>query len=209
MKNDGEQMEESQPPRPTLVVERFIDLRPHETCGSPPADLPLCGPRWNLVQLGDTSVSESTTPRHPYSPDVANAFFRSGEIESWGRGIEKIFSACRKADSPPPEIHVDGYDLWVEFQFSRDYLAGFKSGGVLDDKEKSSGKSSEIILKLLAKDSHLTIPELAEKMNISTRAVEKHLQKLREADKLKRIGPTRGGHWEVRSAKDPGGNADG
>jgi ATP-dependent DNA helicase RecG len=162
---------------------------------------------WDLEKLLGAHAS------HPYNPDVANAFFRSGEIESWGRGIEKIFSACRKADSPPPNIHVDGYDLWVEFQFSRDYLAGFKSGGVLDDKEKSSGKSSgkssEIILKLLAKDSHLTIPELAEKLQISTRAVEKNLHKLQKAGRLKRIGPTRGGHWEVQSAKDPRGNADG
>ncbi len=37
-------MEESQPPRPTMVVERFIDLRSHKTCASPPADLRLCGP---------------------------------------------------------------------------------------------------------------------------------------------------------------------
>jgi predicted HTH transcriptional regulator len=62
--------------------------------------------------------------------------------------------------------------------------------------------------KITGQRCHLTILELAEEMNISTRAVEKHLQKLREADKLKCVGPTRGGHWEVRSAKDPGGNAD-
>jgi uncharacterized lipoprotein NlpE involved in copper resistance len=48
-------MEESQPPRPTLVVERFIEVQPHGTCGNPPADMHLCGSRWNLVQLGDTS----------------------------------------------------------------------------------------------------------------------------------------------------------
>lgn len=26
----------------------------------------------------------------PYNPDVANAFFRAGMIETWGRGIERI-----------------------------------------------------------------------------------------------------------------------
>jgi ATP-dependent DNA helicase RecG len=151
---------------------------------------------WDLEKLLGAHAS------HPYNPDVANAFFRSGEIESWGRGIEKIFSACRKADSPPPGIHLDGYDLWVEFQFSQEYLAAVKGKGVLDDKEessgKSSGKSSEKILDLLTNDSLLTIPELAEKLQISTRAVEKNLHKLQKAGRLKRIGPTRGGHWEVR-----------
>jgi ATP-dependent DNA helicase RecG len=160
---------------------------------------------WNPAVLPDGRDLEKLLgahASHPYNPDVANAFFRSGEIESWGRGIEKIFSACRKADSPPPGIHLDGYDLWVEFQFSQEYLAAVKGKGVLDDKEessgKSSGKSSEKILDLLTNDSLLTIPELAEKLQISTRAVEKNLHKLQKAGRLKRIGPTRGGHWEVR-----------
>ena len=26
----------------------------------------------------------------PYNPDIANTFFRAGEVEAWGRGIERI-----------------------------------------------------------------------------------------------------------------------
>ena len=29
----------------------------------------------------------------PYNPDIANTFFRAGEIEAWGRGIERIITA--------------------------------------------------------------------------------------------------------------------
>jgi len=29
-------------------------------------------------------------PSQPFNPDIANAFFRAGEIEAWGRGIERI-----------------------------------------------------------------------------------------------------------------------
>jgi copper homeostasis protein (lipoprotein) len=50
-------MEETHPPQPTLVVERFIAVWPQEDCGSPPAELSLCGPHWNLVYLGPTPVS--------------------------------------------------------------------------------------------------------------------------------------------------------
>ena len=31
----------------------------------------------------------------PYNPDIANTFFRAGEIEAWGRGIERIITACK------------------------------------------------------------------------------------------------------------------
>ena len=26
----------------------------------------------------------------PYNPDIANILFRAGEVETWGRGIERI-----------------------------------------------------------------------------------------------------------------------
>ncbi|HPQ38658.1 MAG TPA: ATP-binding protein, partial [Synergistaceae bacterium] len=71
---------------------------------------------WNLEKLLGLHAS------YPYNPHVANAFFRSGEIESWGRGIERIFSACTQAETPLPSIRLDGHDLWMEFTFSEQYL---------------------------------------------------------------------------------------
>ena len=41
-------------------------------------------------------------PSHPLNPDIANTFFRAGEIEAWGRGVQRIFDACRKAGTPEP-----------------------------------------------------------------------------------------------------------
>jgi copper homeostasis protein (lipoprotein) len=43
--------EESQPPRPTLVVERFGKVWPRESCGTPMADSPLRNTYWKLVRL--------------------------------------------------------------------------------------------------------------------------------------------------------------
>ncbi|TWI60814.1 ATP-dependent DNA helicase RecG [Desulfobotulus alkaliphilus] len=55
----------------------------------------------NVSRLTAWSIMGSHASQ-PYNPDLANAFFRSGEIESWGRGIEWIFSACRNGGSPTP-----------------------------------------------------------------------------------------------------------
>ena len=56
--------EESQPPRPTLIVERFAGLWPGETCGHPLATSPLRGTRWKLVRLEGAPV-EATAPGQP------------------------------------------------------------------------------------------------------------------------------------------------
>ena len=43
----------------------------------------------------------------------------------------------------------------------------------------------------------MTIPELADLLNRSERAVERAIRKLRQEEKLKRIGPAKGGYWQV------------
>jgi predicted HTH transcriptional regulator len=43
----------------------------------------------------------------------------------------------------------------------------------------------------------MTIPELAEALGMTTRGVEKQISKLRQDGLLRRVGPAKGGHWEV------------
>ncbi len=52
-----------------------------------PGELP---PHWTMAKL------RGKHPSRPFNPDIANAFFRAGLIEAWGRGIERIIAA-RKA----------------------------------------------------------------------------------------------------------------
>jgi len=59
-------LEESQPPRPTLVVERFLDLSPRETCGQPLADSPLRGTYWKLVRLNGEPVEVTGKRQEPH-----------------------------------------------------------------------------------------------------------------------------------------------
>ncbi|MBT7065943.1 MAG: winged helix-turn-helix transcriptional regulator [Verrucomicrobia bacterium] len=58
------------------------------------------------------------------------------------------------------------------------------------------------ILDLLGKNSDMTIQELAERTGITTRGVEKSIRKLQETSALKRVGPDKGGHWEVIDNED-------
>jgi hypothetical protein len=50
----------------------------------------------------------------PYNPDIANAFFRAGYVESWGRGIQKICEECENHGNPPPEFMIDSNGIMVK-----------------------------------------------------------------------------------------------
>ena len=62
--------------------------------------------------------------------------------------------------------------------------------------EKSSGK----ILEMMKTNRFVTIAELAEHMEISTRAVEKQIANLKDENRIRRVGGAKGGHWEVIEA---------
>jgi len=49
----------------------------------------------------------------------------------------------------------------------------------------------------LAETPGTSIPELAQHLGKSDRAIERAIRKLRADGKLARIGPAKGGHWEV------------
>lgn len=83
---------------------------------------------WNEGQLPDNWTIEKLLTKHPskpYNPDIANALFRSGYIESWGRGTLKMISECIQFGIPKPKYFYDMSGFWVEFRkdvFDMEYL---------------------------------------------------------------------------------------
>jgi len=71
-------------------------------------------------------------------------------------------------------------------------LTGYRKGS-----GKGSGKTENQVFAFLSDNPEITIPELAEKLGLTTRAVEKQIAKLREKGRLRRICPARGGHWQT------------
>ena len=60
-----------------------------------------------------------------------------------------------------------------------------------------SEKTREKILSILKATPYITINELAEIVGISQKGVEWQIVKLKKEGRIKRIGPDKGGHWEV------------
>ena len=159
---------------------------------------------WNPGHLPDHwTVGKLLKPHasQPFNPDIANTFFRAGEIEAWGRGIQRIFEVCKERGAPPPVIDYSPGDLWIEFPYAPDYLAVIHPS---DDEKvsaetpvKTPVKTPEAILAILRQQPTLTLAELAEALGKSRSAVERAARKLREDGRLRYVGPQKGGHWEV------------
>ena len=62
---------------------------------------------------------------------------------------------------------------------------------------KSSPKTEDKIVERIRQDVFITTEKLGENLGISKRAILKQIEKLKKQGHLRRIGPARGGHWEV------------
>ena len=64
---------------------------------------------WNSGQLPENWTTDKlfeSHPSSPYNPLIANAFFRSGDIESWGRGYKRILEAVSSYKLLPPKLEM-------------------------------------------------------------------------------------------------------
>ena len=58
-------------------------------------------------------------------------------------------------------------------------------------------KRLEAILDQIRKDPEITIPEMARRLSVSGKTIKRDLARLKEISRVKRVGPGKGGHWEV------------
>ena len=149
---------------------------------------------WNAAALPTGWTIETLMKKHssqPYNPEIANAFFRAGEIEAWGRGIERILSACMEADIQMPEWNFDGSGLWVTFLFKNDQKNDQK------DVQKKLTERQKDILSLLSSDGTLTIEEMSKRLGISEKTIYRELSLLKANGLIERKGSKTKGEWVV------------
>jgi len=109
-----------------------------------------------------------------------------------------MMEEAAKAALPEPAIEEYAGGIQVTFLKSSTETVG-KSVGKSVEKgvEKSVEKSVEKIITLMDENPYITQKELSLAIGLSRRGIEKNISKLKKEGKIKRIGPAKGGHWEV------------
>ncbi|MDD5658226.1 MAG: helix-turn-helix domain-containing protein [Elusimicrobia bacterium] len=130
---------------------------------------------------------------------IADLFARIHKVERAGTGIRRMRQSLAEAGLKAPEFEINGFFRAV-FHRSPEFSMKGPAAGAQKSSQKGAQKSSQKILALLARRKDATIDDLAKELGISSRAIKKNLHKLKKQGLLRRVGPDKGGHWEV-SAK--------
>jgi ATP-dependent DNA helicase RecG len=119
---------------------------------------------------------------------IADIFHRGHFVERWGRGISLILSK-----EPTAEFEEIGELFSVTFK-RKNYEDRIHREIKLPEKLPELQK---IVINNMLKNSRITYAQLAGITGKSREAIRKNINKLKEAGLIKRIGPDKGGYWQV------------
>lgn len=147
---------------------------------------------WNSGELPTGYTSETLYGNHsslPRNKNIANAFFKAGFIDAWGRGYKKIREGFEGAGLPMPTVE----------NFCGGVRVTLQRKNVLESALKSVEKSVEKVWRLMKENPYITTKQIAENIGLTTRGVEENIKKLKKSNRIRRVGGDKGGHWEVVS----------
>ncbi|PWB05834.1 hypothetical protein C5O25_12285 [Paramuribaculum intestinale] len=159
---------------------------------------------WNEGVLPENYTVETLMSKHtskPRNPKMAQVFYRAGFIEAWGRGYEKIMKAFDKANLKRPEFTVE--QGGVTAIIYREIFMSIRGDAKLNQTEpkpnqnRTKTEQKIQILELLSETPTITRAEIAEILTLHESSVQRRLEALVKEGKLRHIGPTNGGSWEV------------
>lgn len=159
----------------------------------------------------DIDSLKSNHNSRPRNPKIADACFKAGYIDAWGRGTLKILNACKEAELPEPEIiEKDGGVQVTIFKATSSIEAkdsgpiggpiGGPMGGPIEKQSAFHSASLSTrqveVLEIIKANTKISRRKLAEQLNINVSAVQGHLDLLKEKGVLTRKGGTRG-NWVI------------
>ncbi|MCM1399686.1 MAG: putative DNA binding domain-containing protein [Clostridium sp.] len=140
---------------------------------------------------------DSLLQRHqsrPYNPKIARAFFRAGYIESWGRGIQKIFDVCNEYGTLQPEYVVHSEDIMIKLS-----AVSTSNERFLKPNAKAGHTALKIkIVECLKEKPTATQKELQETLNETRTHIQGIVKELVNEGTIERKGGKRFGFWEVK-----------
>ena len=130
---------------------------------------------------------------------IAGIFKEAGIMEKYGSGIRRIVEAFRSSGLPAPRFREmgEGFMVTVFHGTPQKTPTEHRGKGLVGGLVEGLVESQKKILLLVQAKPNISKKDLAVAVGISTTAIDKNIAALRAKGLLRRIGPDRGGHWEV------------
>ena len=145
---------------------------------------------------------------HPRNRLIAKVFYLAGFIETWGRGYEKIVNSFTKENLQVPVFSEARGGIsatilrerFMEQEIRNNSTKKLVGENVIENQDttqKTSQKTSQKIVELIQNNNEISTQEMANIIGIDRRNIARQIKNLQAKGIIRRVGPDKGGHWEV------------
>lgn len=142
---------------------------------------------------------------HRRNPLIADLFRRIEMVEAWGRGMPLILANA-------PDVAFREIARLFVASFERPSAAAVTTPEITPTTPETTPETvsttpettawlqknnQERLVQLLREQPQLSAPAIAAALGIGKDGVKYHLKQLKQTGKLRRVGPNKGGRWEV------------
>lgn len=170
---------------------------------------------WNYSLLPKELTPAKLLQKHssfPRNHNIANAFYKAGFVESWGRGFKKIAEEFEKAKLPLPTIEEEcgGVMAVIQRKTVDEIIQERESGGnvgenigrnVGDVSEFKLSERQTIIKNIISSNPTVTAKQMSETLSVTSRTIERDLSAMQKAGIIRHEGKDNAGTWVVLEQK--------
>lgn len=129
-------------------------------------------------------------------------------VREFGEGVDRMYRELQEAGNPSPKYEQIAFMI-VGTAYSSMFAHSVETEGILtetmEETEKDLEKISENqrkILELMRLNPYITQEELSRKIGINSKNIRNNIIKLKNAGLITRIGPDKGGRWQVNEIEE-------
>ena len=161
---------------------------------------------WNEGELPLGYTEETLMGRHSSKPrnrNIANAMFKAGFIDTWGRGYMKIREGFEAAGIPMPKVQNFCGGVQVTVQRTKfmqmmnvgNNVASNVVSSVVSVSQVQLTERQREIYKLIKANSFISSKQMSVVLSVVHRTIQRDLAALQKAGIIIREGNTSAGHW--------------
>ncbi|MFA6088932.1 MAG: RNA-binding domain-containing protein [Candidatus Woesearchaeota archaeon] len=137
---------------------------------------------------------DPNNPKHkPRNNLLCQYMYDIGDIEKYGSGIRNMELICKDSGNELPIYNIDNYDTKIMFKS----IITEESEHKVPKSPRKVPEKSQKILDAITENSSISREEISIKLGETKDTIQSRLRKLIKDGIIKRVGPDKGGHWEI------------
>lgn len=166
-------------------TEHEIDITPTEIEIYNPGSFPM-----NLTPESFVSKKRKSLPRNRV---ILEMLYKCKNVEMFGSGFKKVYDLCESA-GVKVKYDLDPYGF--SFFFLRNSSPVLPSNS-LSEEDSWMSDVDRSVFSLLKEKPNISSKEIAERLHVAPRTIQRSLSLLSNQGKIRRIGTQRRGYWEI------------